>query len=144
MHDDERRRHPFWFLRRRPETVRSEIDEELNVHLQMRRDELTSRGLSPDAARREALRQFGDLQRTREYCQRQDDGKEKRMRRLLLLEDLTQDIRVSFRGLRRAPLMTLAIIATVGLGIGATTAIFAAVNAALLRPLPYPGADRLV
>jgi putative ABC transport system permease protein len=144
MRDDERRRLPFWFLRRRAETVRSEIDEELNIHLQMRRDELTSRGLSPDAAGREALRQFGDLERTREYCRRQDDGKEKHMRRLLLLEDLTQDIRVSFRGLRRAPLMTLAIIATVGLGIGATTAIFAAVNAALLRPLPYPGADRLV
>jgi predicted permease len=144
MRDDERRRRPFWFLRRRPETVRSEIDEELNVHLQMRRDELTSRGLSPDVAGREALRQFGDLEGTREYCRSQDDRKEKRMRRLLLLEDLSQDLRISLRGLRRAPLMTLAIVATVGLGIGATTAIFAAVNAALLRPLPYPGADRLV
>ena len=54
MREDERRRRRFWFLRRRPETVRTEIDEELNVHLQMRRDELTSRGLSPDAARHEA------------------------------------------------------------------------------------------
>ena len=144
MRGDDRRRLPFWFLRRRPEAVRSEIDEELSVHLQMRRDELASRGLSPDAARREALRQFGDLEGTREYCRRQDDGKEKRMRRLLLLEDLAQDIRVSLRGLRRAPMMTLTIVATVGLGIGATTAIFAAVNAALLRPLPYPQADRLV
>jgi predicted permease len=124
--------------------VRSDVDEELNVHLRMRREELTSGGLPPDAADREALRQFGDLEGTREYCSRQGHEKEKRMRRLLLLDDLAQDFRISFRGLRRAPLMTLAILLTVGLGIGATTAIFAAVNAALLRPLPYAGADRLV
>jgi putative ABC transport system permease protein len=62
----------------------------------------------------------------------------------LWLEDLWQDIRISLRGLVRTPVMTLTIVATVGLGIGATTVIFSAVNAALLRPLPYPGADRLV
>jgi putative ABC transport system permease protein len=60
------------------------------------------------------------------------------------LEDSWQDIRISLRGLARAPVMTLTIVATVGLGIGATTVIFSAVNAALLRPLPYPDADRLV
>lgn len=66
------------------------------------------------------------------------------MPRQSALEELTQDIRICLRGLLRARLMTFTIVATVGLGIGATTVIFAAVNAALLRPLPYPDPDRLV
>ena len=66
------------------------------------------------------------------------------MRRALVLDDLVQDFRISLRGLLRAPMMAVTIVATVGLGIGATTAIFSAVYAALLRPLPYPDAQRLV
>jgi putative ABC transport system permease protein len=66
------------------------------------------------------------------------------MRRAFEFDDLVQDFRISLRGLRRSPMMALTIIATVGLGIGATTAIFSAINAALLRPLPYPDAQRLV
>src|SRR5216684_2732813 len=66
------------------------------------------------------------------------------MQRGLMLEDLMQDLRICHRGLLRAPMMTMTIVATVGLGIGATTVIFSAVNAALLRPLPYADPDRLV
>jgi len=62
----------------------------------------------------------------------------------MLFQDLLQDLRIGLRGLVRAPLLTLIVIATVGLGIGATTAIFAAVDAAYLRPLPYGDPDRLV
>ncbi|HEX2456107.1 MAG TPA: ABC transporter permease [Vicinamibacterales bacterium] len=61
-----------------------------------------------------------------------------------LVQDLVQDIRVSVRTLSRAPLLTTTIIATVGLGIGATTVIFAAIDAALLRPLPYVDPGRIV
>jgi putative ABC transport system permease protein len=57
---------------------------------------------------------------------------------------LGQDLRISLRSLLRAPVMTLTIVITVGLGIGATTVIFAAVDAALLRPLPYADPERLV
>ncbi|PYR57726.1 MAG: hypothetical protein DMF91_18750 [Acidobacteria bacterium] len=142
---DRRHRHrPFWYLRRRRETVQSEIDEELKLHLEMRTEDLKARGLPHDEARREALRQFGDLPGTREYCRRQNEEKEKQMRRGLMLEDLVQDLRIGLRGLLRAPLMTLTIIVTVGLGIGATTVIFAAVDAALLRSLPYADPARLV
>ncbi len=62
----------------------------------------------------------------------------------MMIDELGQDLRIGLRGLLRAPVLTLTIIATVGLGIGATTVIFSAVNAALLRPLPYAGSDRLV
>jgi hypothetical protein len=58
--------------------------------------------------------------------------------------DLLQEARTSLRVLLRAPMLTAAIVLTVGVGVGATTAIFAAVDAALLRPLPYAAPDRLV
>src|SRR5438034_3678140 len=61
-----------------------------------------------------------------------------------MFPDFTQDLRICLRGLVRAPIMTLTIVATVGLGIGATTVIFSAVNAARLRPLPYADPGRLV
>jgi putative ABC transport system permease protein len=66
------------------------------------------------------------------------------VQRLLFVGDLAQDLRIGLRNLLRAPGLTLTVVATVGLGIGATTAIFAAVNAALLQPLPYKDPDRLV
>ena len=61
-----------------------------------------------------------------------------------MARDLLQDIRISLRGLLRAPMMTLTIVVTVGLGIGATTVIFSAIHAALLRQLPYTDPARLV
>jgi putative ABC transport system permease protein len=134
----------FWYLRRGPETIRDEVDEELRVHLEMRIEELRANGLSPDDARREAVRTFGDVEATRRYCRRQDLDKENRMQRLLVVQDLAQDVRIGLRNLLRAPALTLTVVVTVGLGIGATTAIFAAVNAALLQPLPYKDPGQLV
>jgi hypothetical protein len=128
---------PFWYLRRGRDTVKAEVDEELIAHLDMRVEELRAGGLPPEVARREALRQFGDLEATRQYCRQQDQQKESRMQLGLTLDEIRQDLKISFRGLLRAPMMTLTIVATVGLGIGATTAIFSAVRAALIRPLPY-------
>ena len=144
MRERHERRGLFWYLRRRPDSVRSEVDEELTLHLQMRVEELVRRGRSPDAARREAVRQFGDLEFTRQYCRTQDLQKETRVQRGLIVEEVMQDLRISLRGLIRAPMLTLTILITVGLGIGATTVIFSAVHAALLRPLPYSAPDRLV
>ena len=64
--------------------------------------------------------------------------------RKAILQDLVQDLRVSARSLMRAPVLTLTIVATVAIGMGATAAIFSAVNAAMLRPLPYAHPERLV
>ena len=80
------RQKPFWYLRRGAETVRDEVDEEIRVHLEMRVRELRARGASLEDARREALRTFGDLEATREYCRRQDWRKETGMQRLLTLQ----------------------------------------------------------
>ena len=66
------------------------------------------------------------------------------MQRALLFQDFVQDLRIGVRSLLRVPLLTLTIIVTVGLGLGATAAIFSAVSAALLRPLPYAEPENLV
>ena len=142
--DPHGRRRPFWYLRRKPETVASDVDEELEGHIARRVEELRARGLSEPEARREALRRFGNLNAARAYCRDQDEGKEERVQRSLWLEDLRHDLWTSLRGLARAPLVSLTIVATVGLGIGATTAIATAIHAVLLRPLPYANPDELV
>jgi putative ABC transport system permease protein len=66
------------------------------------------------------------------------------VQRSLMFQDFRQDIRIGVRSLMRVPMLTLTIIVTVGSGIGATAAIFSAINAAMLRPLPYAESDRLV
>jgi putative ABC transport system permease protein len=75
---------------------------------------------------------------------RDADKKEAGVQSGLMLLEVIEDLRVSLRGLIRAPVLSLTILATVGIGIGATTAIFSAVDAALLRPLPYAEPSRLV
>src|SRR5512138_3505954 len=66
------------------------------------------------------------------------------MRLTLALGEAVRDLRISFRTLLRSPVLALTIVVTVGLGIGATTAMFAVVEAALLRPLPYAAPEELV
>jgi predicted permease len=144
MRDRSPRDRPFWYLRRRSADARADVDEEFDGHLRRRIDDLRAQGMDADTARREALRRFGDLERTRAYCLDQDQRKELQMQRRLRLEDLRQDLRITVRSLLGSPALTLTIVLTVGLGIGATTAMFAAVDAILLRPLPYAAADRLV
>jgi predicted permease len=140
----DRARRPFWHLGRRRPTVAADVDEELAAHLDLRAAELQARGLSPEDARREAARRFGDLEGTRSYCREQDLTKEGRTARALELADIGADLRIAARGLLRAKGITAVIVATVGLGIGATTVSFSAVHASLLRPLPYRDPERLV
>ena len=133
--------HPF--RKRNPPPADADIDEEVRVHLERRVEVLIAQGIREDAARRTALAEFGDIDATRRYCIKQHYQKEQHMRRHLLLAGLGQDVRVSLRSLLRVPLLALTIIATVGIGIGATTVMFAAADAAILRPLPYPDSNEL-
>jgi len=96
---------PFWYLRRKTDELQADVDEEFRVHLAMRVEELMSEGMSSEGARREALRQFGDLEYARRYCRVQDERKESAMRWNLLMDELAADLRY---GLRRS----LAILAS--------------------------------
>lgn len=124
--------------------VESEVDEEFEFHIEMRARELERSGMEPARARAEAERAFGDTSSARSECV--DLQRSLRSRRRLLdgVSALWGEVRVAVRGLLRRPAFAALAVATLALGIGSVTAIFSLVNATLLRPLPYPDADRLV
>lgn len=104
-----------------------DLEEELRIHVAMRAEQV---GLS------EAQRRFGN---TTTIQQRSRD-----MWGFGRLEDLTNDVRFAFRRLAQRPAFTAAVVGVMAIGIGATTAMFSAVDAALLRPLPFNHPDQLV
>jgi predicted permease len=116
--------------------VEREIRRELEFHVAERADELRISGLSPEEAERRARVKFGNpllqAERTRD------------MDMALWADGLARNLRHAARSLRRAPGFALTVVATLALGIGANTAVFGALDAVLLRPLPFPDADRLV
>ncbi|GMV07871.1 MAG: hypothetical protein AMXMBFR53_41460 [Gemmatimonadota bacterium] len=112
-----------------------DMDEELRFHLDMETEKNLRSGMSPAEARRRALISFGGVERHRAEL--------RRGRTIPVLESLWGDLRFGGRSLRRAPGLSLVAALTVALGVGATTTVFSAVDAVLLRPLPLPEPERL-
>jgi len=124
--------------------VSEEVDEELALHVELRTRELVERGMDPAAARRMAIDRLGDVARLKRSCVDLGRKREREMRLTRWIEEGRDDVTFAIRQLRRAPAFTLVAAATLALGIGANSAIFALVDATLLRPLPLPDPDRLV
>ena len=120
------------------------VDDEIAFHLEMRTRRLEALGMSPEAARREALRQFGNLEAVRRDCVTFDEERERTMRRRNFSDELRQDVGYAFRTLRRNAGFTFVVVLTLALGVGANTAIFTLVNALLLRPLDVSHPEQLV
>ncbi|MGQ0639857.1 MAG: ADOP family duplicated permease [Gemmatimonadaceae bacterium] len=119
------------------------VNDELGFHVDRLTNDLIARGLSPERARAEALRKFGDLDRVRAECERLETSREHRRSRAQWIHDFATDVCYGARSLVRQPLFTLAAAITLGLGIGANAAIFSAVDALFLRPLPVRNANEL-
>ena len=120
----------------RKDRVARELDEELAFHVERETARLVEGGMDLLAARREANRRIGGVERTRERTREERSGR--------LLDDLVQDVRYGLRTLARSPGYALVALVTLGLGIGAETAVFSLVSGVLLDPLPYAHGDRLV
>ena len=122
----------------------AQVDEEIETHLSLRTESLIRTGLSPEAARREAMRRFGDFSQARRALRA---GARRRATVAGLAErcrSALSDVRLAWRQAARAPVFSLVAVATLGLGIGATTTTFTLVRTVLVAPLPYPDPDRLV
>src|SRR4051812_30565834 len=134
-----RLRHLFW-----PVPVEAEVDEELQAHIELQTARYVRDGVAADEARARAIARFGDTSAVRSECTDIRYDMEKDMRRSEFREELRQDAVFALRGFRRAPLFTVVALVTIAIGVGTNTAIFSVVNAVLLRPLPYPNADRII
>ncbi|HEU4871019.1 MAG TPA: permease prefix domain 1-containing protein, partial [Pyrinomonadaceae bacterium] len=110
--------------------------DELESHLEMHIDDNIRAGMSPEEARRVAMMKLGGVEQTKEaYRDRAT---------IPFLESVVQDLRFTLRQLRKNPAFSVTAIAMVALGIGASVAIFAFVDAALIKPLPYRDPSRLL
>ncbi|HEX4427573.1 MAG TPA: ABC transporter permease [Terriglobales bacterium] len=113
-----------------------ELDDELRDHLEQATEQYVAKGMAPGEAQRRARLDLGGIEQTKEHC--------RDTRRVNRIQDLMQDLHFGLRLLRKNPGFTSIAVLTLALAIGANTAIFSAVYAVLIKPLPFKNADRMV
>lgn len=121
------------FSKRRPD---AEFDREIAFHIEQLTQDGIAQGLTPAEASRRAILEFGGREQVTQ--------KMREVHTSALVESIAFNLRAAMRFLRRSPSFAAAVILTLGLGIGANSAVFSAIDAVILRPLPYPAGDQLV
>ncbi len=122
----------WWFTRNRE----AELNTELQFHLQEVTEAKIAEGLSPEEARRRTLLEFGGSEQVKEEC--------RDVQRLMLLDTAWANLKSALRFIKRSPGFALTIVLTLALGIGANSAVFSAIDAIVLRALPFPDPGELV
>ena len=120
----------------RPGRLNRDLERELRFHVTERIEELRDAGMSAEAAARLARKQFGNYTTQVERTRDMDIAEG--------LEATLRNVRLSLRALAKSPGFSITVVLTLALGIGANSAVFSAINAVLLRPLPFPNSDRIV
>lgn len=120
----------------RKDAMDRELDEEMASHIEMAVEENLKKGMGEEEARRQALVRFGGEQQAKET--------HREARGLPWVDMVLQDLRYTFRSLRRDRGFAFIAIVILALGIGANIAVFSVVNTLVLRPLPFPHAEQLV
>jgi predicted permease len=123
-------------------SIDSEVDGEIATHIELHTRHLVASGMSEVDARAEAVRRFGDMERTRQELRDIRRSMESDTRRSEMHNDMKMDATFALRMFRRTPLFTILLIVTIAVAIGANATIFRVIDAVLLRPLPYERADR--
>ena len=113
-----------------------ELNAEVQFHIEMETQKHIRQGMAPDEARQLAVRSFGPMEKHKEEA--------RDARGVSWLEEFFADVRYGARTLRKNPGFATLAVLTLGLGIGANTAIFSVINGVLLKPLPYENGNRLV
>jgi len=112
-----------------------DLNEEMAFHREQAERDLLANGMTPEAARYAALRQFGNVTKLKEQSHHEVG---------FTMETVVQDLSFALRQMRKNPGFAVTATLILALGIGASVAIFAFVDAALIKPLPYPNPTRLV
>jgi predicted permease len=126
----------FRFLWRKRKAHDLDLDREVGFHIEALAREYEAAGMTADEARRRAGIDFGGREQVTQEL--------RELRNSALVEAARWNARAAFRFLRKAPGLSAAIILTLALGIGANTAVFSAIDAVILRPLPFPQGDQLM
>jgi len=120
----------------RKRTLETQLDSELRFHVEKLVNDYIAEGMPPEEARRKAVLEFGGREQIKEEL--------RDVHRVRIIESSLANLKSAFRFIRKSPSFSLAVIATLALGIGANSAVFSAIDAILLRPLPFPDGDQLM
>jgi len=122
-----------WFAKKPTEP---QMSAELRFHVDELTDENIAQGMSPEEARRRAMLEFGGREQLKEEL--------RDVYRIRMLDAVRANLRSAFRFIRKSPTFSATVILTLALAIGANSAVFSAIDAILLKPLPFPDAEQLV
>ena len=126
----------WWKALFRKSAPDAQLDSELRFHIDKLTDENIAAGMTPDEAHRRAILEFGGREQVKEEV--------RDVYRIRFLDATVANLKSAFRFIRKSPTFSVTVILTLALAIGANSAVFSAIDAVLLKPLPFPDADQLM